>query len=228
MYALAASAAGASLLTFTQTADAKIVYTPAHVKMGANSTHFLDLNHDGIKDFAFVNNFSWLSTFEYAGTLGIQPIRQSNEIAAYSNYSARAFAAGAKIGPGKQFRQVSPFLAQMWFTLCTGKWCNVKDRYLGLKFVVKGKTHFGWARLNVSFGSNGVAGLLTGYAYETIPNKPIIAGKTKGPDDVGEIGQTSSLSVTEPIRKTASLGLLALGSPGRSIWRREDSWHDRW
>jgi hypothetical protein len=23
---------------------------------------------------------------------------------------------------------------------------------------------------------------LTGYAYETIPNKPIIAGKTKGPD----------------------------------------------
>jgi hypothetical protein len=23
---------------------------------------------------------------------------------------------------------------------------------------------------------------LTGYAYETIPNKPIITGKTKGPD----------------------------------------------
>jgi hypothetical protein len=27
-----------------------------------------------------------------------------------------------------------------------------------------------------------VSGTLTGYAYETIPNKPIIAGKTKGQD----------------------------------------------
>jgi len=27
-----------------------------------------------------------------------------------------------------------------------------------------------------------VSGTLTGYAYETIPNKPIITGQTKGPD----------------------------------------------
>jgi hypothetical protein len=84
----------------------------------------------------------------------------------------------------------------MWVTFCTGKWCNVTHRYLRLKFARKGKTHFGWARLNVKFGPNGVGGILTGYAYETIPNKPIIAGRTKGPD-----------AVIEP----ATLGKLALG-----------------
>jgi len=30
-------------------------------------------------------------------------------------------------------------------------------------------------------GGARIRATLTGYAYETIPNKPIIAGKTKGP-----------------------------------------------
>ena len=65
----------------------------------------------------------------------------------------------------------------------TGYWTDVKNRYLGFKFQIKEKTHDGWARLNVraNFDSNKI-GVLTGYAYETIPNKPIITGKTKGPD----------------------------------------------
>ena len=43
--------------------------------------------------------------------------------------------------------------------------------------------------------------MLTGYAYETVPNKPIIAGKTKGPD-----------VATLPMETRAgTLGHLALG-----------------
>jgi hypothetical protein len=57
---------------------------------------------------------------------------------------------------------------------------------LGLKFVVHGKVHYGWARLSITLGHHrqydDVSGTLTGYAYETVPNKPIIAGQTKGPD----------------------------------------------
>ena len=74
---------------------------------------------------------------------------------------------------------------------------NVYDRYLGIMFQIKGKPHYGWARLNVSGGGGSLGGVLTGYAYETIPNKPIIAGKTKGPDVI----------TVEP----ATLGRLALG-----------------
>jgi len=58
----------------------------------------------------------------------------------------------------------------------------VTNRYLGFKFKIRGATHYGRARLDVSLTNGIVVGTLTGYAYETIPNKPIIAGKTKGPD----------------------------------------------
>jgi hypothetical protein len=48
--------------------------------------------------------------------------------------------------------------------------------------------------LSVQFVLNkGIVARLTGYAYETVPNKPIIAGKTKGPDVItmpaGSLGE---------------------------------------
>jgi hypothetical protein len=47
----------------------------------------------------------------------------------------------------------------------------------------RGKTHFGWARLNVScVYLHAMNATLTGYAYEAIPNKSIVTGETKGPD----------------------------------------------
>src|SRR5215831_893143 len=51
-YALAAGAAGVGVLAVAQPADAKIVYTPAHVVVGR--TLPLDLNHDGIVDFTIL------------------------------------------------------------------------------------------------------------------------------------------------------------------------------
>ena len=51
--------------------------------------------------------------------------------------------------------------------------------------------------------------VLTGYAYETVPNKPIIAGQTKGHE--GANGDVPSDARTTPAHAPASLGLLALG-----------------
>jgi hypothetical protein len=51
MYALAASAAGVSVLSLAQPAEAKIVYTNAHVALQNPASFALDLNHDGIIDF---------------------------------------------------------------------------------------------------------------------------------------------------------------------------------
>jgi hypothetical protein len=52
---------------------------------------------------------------------------------------------------------------------------------------------------------NGITAVVTGYAYETIPNKPIITGKTKGPDVV----------TLQP----ATLGHLATGASAMPAWR---------
>ena len=86
---------------------------------------------------------------------------------------------------------------------CFGPWLKVNGRYLGLKFVIRGKIHYGWARLSVDW-TLGRA-ILTGYAYETVPNKPIVTGETKGPDVV--------------VPGSAGLGHLAVGASAVSAWR---------
>ena len=106
-------------------------------------------------------------------------------------------------------------------TIVYGPWINVKDRYLGLKFQIKGSTHYGCARLNIKVSKTTITATLTGYAYETIPKKPIIAGETKGPDDVSVEESNTALNVPTP--EPTTLPVLALGSPGLSIWRREES-----
>jgi hypothetical protein len=213
MYALAASAAGVGVLALPRPAEGKVVYTPAHHVIVRNSHYFLDLNHDGIADFE-ISQLTGCSTDFCRAYLYVPglPISGGNYVEGRIKilHSAYALKLGSRIGPKKPFqgwnmynRTFSPGTAGN----CLGSWANVKNRYLGFKFLIKGKTHFGWARLNVSCsGSPARVGLLTGYAYETIPNKPIVAGKTKGADVI---------RVTEP----ASLGRLAQGSAGLAASR---------
>ena len=99
-------------------------------------------------------------------------------------------------------------------TRWSGAWVKggdgVKDRYLGLKFKIKGKFHFGWARLTVTItGKHDFGATLTGYAYESIANKPIIAGKTKGPDVI--------------TLQSGSLGHLARGAYATQAWRAKQT-----
>src|ERR1700685_2804628 len=68
---------------------------------------------------------------------------------------------------------------------------------------------------SVTVDRHGVFAVLTGYAYETVANKPIVTGKTKGEaDHVPDINQTGS--APEP----ASLGRLARGAQGLAPWRK--------
>jgi hypothetical protein len=134
--------------------------------------------------------------------------------------------AGAKI-PNKRFYpgpliMAASRMSSFGGTSTSGSWANVHGRYLGLKFRIKDKVHYGWARLNVSCAAFQCTGLLTGYAYETIPNKPIIAGNTEGAEESG-MDEANPATLNELIPQPASLGLLAMGSPARSIWRREKS-----
>src|SRR4029077_12726260 len=92
--------------------------------------------------------------------------------------------------------------------------------YLGLRFLINGKFHYGWARLNIAIAQQGqghsTTATLTRYANDTIANKPIIAGKRHDADDTEQ--PTASANTLEPIR----LGRLAQGVSGLQVWRRED------
>jgi hypothetical protein len=218
MYALAASAAGVGMLALAQPAEAKIVYTPADENIGPIT--YLDLNHDGINDFKFTTHHTAHSTHCLSGSaaLAVYGSRLANKISGESVF-ASALATGAYIGPAGKFRGEKMALVAggcstgnggaSWYGR-SGFWAGpagggIEDRYLGLKFSVKGKIHFGWARLNVVTSNLTIQATLTGYAYETIPNKAIIAGKEHGADD----------STAQP----ASLGHLAAGASAIPAWR---------
>jgi hypothetical protein len=204
MYALAASAAGVGMLALAQTAEGKIVYTPAHHVILRGSHFALDLNHDGITDF-YINHRSGCTSDGFCSD-GLYVIGGGSG-GNYAEGLRKLFNFAYALKSQQRVDSTKPFMGfAMYYRFhaqgtgghCSGSWADVKNRYLGLRFIIKGETHFGWARLNVAcnLGSKKI-GLLTGYAYETIPNKGIIAGRTHGKDD---------LSV-----QPASLGALAAG-----------------
>jgi hypothetical protein len=193
-YALGATAAGVGMLALATPAQAKIIYTPTHVKIPFWGYDF-DLNHDGINDFDITIGSGGRSTSSifYMG-MDVAGLTNRNLVASRTHY-ADALRPGARIR-GSLFPNSSehgPVMAEVaqnghkGTSHFAGPWADngkgVKNRYLGLKFKINGKFHYGWARLNLTLPPKQRVELtLTGYAYETIPNKPIIAGKTKGQD----------------------------------------------
>ena len=229
-YASAAVAAGVSLAAIAASAEAKIVYTPVHTTILANEDVSIDLNHDGIADFALYNRagsgFAALSvgcalhsTLKMLAPRGETCIYRTNQIwgrGVASGRFASALPAGVKVRANKAyfqggFRYSVAAMGGVGYgrygksSNSDGQWLYAKHRYLGLQFVIKGQVHYGWARLNVTLKHGQIAAILTGYAYETIPNKPIITGKTKGPDVI----------MLDP----ATLGNLAGGASQIPAWR---------
>jgi hypothetical protein len=229
MYALAATAAGVSALALAQPAEAKIVYTPAHVKLVGGQPFALDLNHDGKVDF-YLFHYYWAESSDGANDLracdGISTNTHGKFCSVFSSDGLNAIRViesmgrswGAALRPGAKIQRVDRFENKQpiilglenyavsnprWY----GPWANygkgVKNRYLGMKFKINDRFHFGWARLTFTTTKDTFTAILTGYAYETIPGKAIVAGKTKGPD-----------VVVEP----ATLGHLAQGAASVSSW----------
>jgi len=228
-YVTAACAAGVSMLACAPPAEAKIIYTPANTYILPNSTLHLDLNHDGNPDFLF-SNTNYRGSFSRTGhgSLNIKGQNSVNAVWGTGAY-ASALRAGVRVRPNKHFQSGHFKMAgSRWiggsngssFT-SHGPWADVTRRYLGFKFSIKGKLHFGWARLNVTVTYTSTYAVLTGYAYETVPNTPIVTGKTKGAAaDVGGAGESAPASFMQSKRPPASLGLLAQGASGLDIWRK--------
>jgi hypothetical protein len=211
-YALAASAAGVGMLAIVPPAVARIIYTPTHHRIEVNTFYTLDLNHDGTPDFIISN---WVGSGE---ALSVCPENPGRYCAAYrgrpandiwghpSPYDrtkgwASALPAGFKVGPNDTHLHRGHFLmAGISQSGGWGDWLGRQPKYLGFKFFIHGKAHYGWAHVNVTLNSqSGLVGTLSGYAYETIPNKPIITGKTHGRDEatLGRLAQGASGIVRE-------------------------------
>src|SRR5579863_7109476 len=225
-YALAAAAAGVSILALTARSEAEIVYKQAHRVIGDGATFNLDLTGDGTVDLTIENKHHHHCTSDFCSSSQFLNVKMAgaNQVV-YNVYGAVAMKPGMQIGAKNVWRGGLQNMAVMLGSFGTsgvgGSWVNVNNRYVGVKFVIKGQTHFGWARLNVKVQvPQIITATLTGYAYETIANKPITAGQTKGPANATVKETTASLA--GPSREPLTLGVLALGARGLSIWRREE------
>jgi hypothetical protein len=201
LYTLAASAAGVSLLAFAQPSEAEVVYTPTHVTFKAGTSYFLDINNDGTPDFQLKDTAS-----QFTAGLSVHPWANGGPVSngveiGQGSLDPLALNRGSQIGPGKNFYgclscSYGQLLAGANKAGDSGDWVNVTNRYLGIKFFVGGETYYGWARLSVRVNGMSVTGVLTGYAYENIPNHPIRAGQTSGTADASlpEAGTPGALA----------------------------------
>jgi hypothetical protein len=222
-YATAAGAVGVALLATAPSVEAEIIYTKAKVTITDAARYHLDLNHDRVGDFSI----GFCSCVPHGRGFTVSSERGVGNAAIVQSsfaYSALALTAGAAIGPKQKFRSVAGEGLRMAVSgyyvssgYSGGPWMGAIDHYLGLKFTIDGEVHYGWARMTITKHIGHV--VLTGYAYETIPNQHLKAGQTsETPQDEVKNADTWALPVQGP-----SLGMLARGVETMEIWRRKEN-----
>jgi hypothetical protein len=136
----------------------------------------------------------------------------------------------ADLGRGVRIDRLRPFAAgkivmtgeegtSEGHQLC-GSWAKETNKhYLGVKFLDKeSNVHYGWVRVITDF----THATITAYAYETVPNEPIIAGEsTEGTADASLT--PAPVNSTAKVTQSASLGYLALGASSIAVWRRDEA-----
>lgn len=101
---------------------------------------------------------------------------------------ASALSSGAVIGPADTFYSGTATMAELFWGSCgagsQGVWLGLADRYLGLRFISPdNSTHYGWAKISTvayvdaSGHLHGTA-FVSGFAYESLANQPVLAGQT--------------------------------------------------
>jgi hypothetical protein len=210
LYALAAGAAGVGLLALASPADAKVVYTATNVTVSETNTSVpIDFNHDGIPD-AKLSVYGYCAQgsgdFRCFGSIFADGMQGNMALQSNQGEFAAAVPQGKPIGPGEPFKPSASKMAKCFFnsffgqvsSTSQGPWVNVTNHYLGFKFLIKGEAHYGWARMTSRARGFSCTpdGTLTGYAYETEPNKPIEAGATD-PALPGTLGQLT-VGATKP------------------------------
>lgn len=226
----AAFATIAAALAIPQLAEAYPVYTPTNVQLTGRLTIYpLDLNGDGIIDIVLTayDTYSEGSGYfvAYAG-INVGASQSGNGVVVNNEGFAIPGKRGELVGSSDPFAQgaeLNYFFAEGGGSggsrhSSGGPWFNLAHRFIGLKFLINGETHYGWLRLNVEGPDEG---LLTGYAYETEPNTPITCGfkHYDGTTSTSELGKQTEAPRVNRVAPF-SLGALAAGATRLNIQGR--------
>jgi len=224
---LAYAAAAGAVIFSTAPADAEIIYTPSNTPMTVAQANKgpaltqLDLTNHGAPDFTFLmsSTLGFHSTTFSATTtrrkflLKVDPAVKGNQaVQGQPTVTASAIPAGVTIGPQEKFGEGGLYMrfksSHIGGSRSSGSWQKVEYAYVGLKFLINGKVHYGWARIKFPFPNGVKLPSIYGYAYESTPNTPIVTGQTSG-----------SADQTQKAAAPASLGTLAAGASAIDLRR---------
>jgi hypothetical protein len=169
-----------AVMMFSVIANAQVIYTDLNPDSTSSGNYNLDLNADGITDYLIahiidpscsghvinyikitpangsMNNISKLTAGAKITTTSVTYSSTVNQVMAESGY---------KIGKNGSCSS---------YTNSSCKWNSATDGYMALKLVVGTNSYFGWARL----GTTGTSSFtIKEFAYNSIPNRPILAGE---------------------------------------------------
>ncbi|HRF76159.1 MAG TPA: T9SS type A sorting domain-containing protein [Chitinophagales bacterium] len=164
----------------------------------------LDADDNGYPDFLMQAVSAEGGNWTFASAIGALSSsgygNDANMVVGYLgdvHYYGSALNAGELIGPLSPFADNTynrAWLASVYSGSTYGQFGNTGDRFMGFKFDIDGSLHYGWARLNITL--NPVTVTVKGYAYDDIPNNPIIAGDLGVSCDVPDIDGTYNIMPT--------------------------------
>ncbi len=156
---------------------------------GIGDEFLLDLDGDGTDDFRIHHNEN-SSIGSFSSSLFLQPLNDvDNEalgtFSVLSSYFAFPYAlnigdpisnmaSGNWMNNSYSSAYMSLNYGSQAGTCSVGYWCDVDNKYLGLRFDISGVRHYGWVKLRVD--PIGDVWVIKGYAYEKSPGVLINAG----------------------------------------------------
>ncbi|HTS35157.1 MAG TPA: hypothetical protein VMH04_05755 [Candidatus Solibacter sp.] len=204
-----------------------IIYIPANIAVDTGALRStitsIDLNRDGVTDLWLIASH-FTDFFSGGGHAGYGRITVSMGAGNFAIVS-HALPKGMIIDKGGSFKSGRHSIAYAgsisYKTLkdstAQGPFVNVKNKYLGLRFLINGKMHEGWIRFTLAPKGDRITGAITGYAFDTVPNETgLAAGQIGGRVGAGEADSKVFIKDTNP----ASLGMLAAGAEAIPYWRK--------
>ncbi|MFG6686636.1 T9SS type A sorting domain-containing protein [Mariniflexile sp. HNIBRBA6329] len=165
---------------------AQIIYTdiePDYKSENIGDFYNLDLNNDGIIDFTLKSD----DGLPYQ--ISAEPNQETNRVNAIIGMGIELsyYVLTLPLDEGSILSSVNPNQFHPGYGImlssqdCSSDpdWCYIlwggkTDKYLGLRFLINGQTHYGWARLDVTSNTQWI---IKDYAYNATPNEPIHTGQ---------------------------------------------------
>ncbi len=187
-------------MLFSVSANAQIVYTDVNPDntiscsaSACSNTFNVDLNNDGNLDFKLTYTRTYLGPCggghgggftipRYTVNKGVATIGANSFYGSVAS-NPSALNDGAVIDSNLVWTTGADTLKYYARPTCSttstsGNWNLTTDQYLPVKISVAGNNYFGWIRMQMS---SIFVFVLKDYAYNSIPNQPILAGQTCPP-----------------------------------------------